>query len=308
MPGRGLGQKAAALARQVLLDLALARREELEARAARIDGFAQAGVHDDGREPARRQRLLHAGGRQRIDERAGIADEQPAVTGVGAGAIRRRVPTPRAVDRAMASAIRSLKIARLRDLGEIDIRRRSAAREIRSLRIDHRRDVTHAAGRPAPTTSSRRRTTRSACASRRAPATAFAPPLADQRDRSRALVILAQTLRARDHAGAAGAVEHEMHRCRHVGRQRVARLRRRPSTARQHHVGERVDIDLPAARAAGERLDARRRSLPHHTVLPVDRMKPARSIASLTPIASNSLPQLGGSDTARPRPGWRRAA
>ena len=32
-------------------------------------------------------------------------------------------------------------------------------------------------------------------------------------------------------------------------------------------------------------------------------MKPARSIASLTPIASNSLAQLGGIDTASPRPG-----
>ncbi len=38
---------------------------------------------------------------------------------------------------------------------------------------------------------------------------------------------------------------------------------------------------------------------PHSTVLPVARTKPAPSTAALMPIRSNSLRQLGGSDSAR---------
>jgi hypothetical protein len=37
-------------------------------------------------------------------------------------------------------------------------------------------------------------------------------------------------------------------------------------------------------------------------VLPVERRKPARSIASPAPIASNNFAQLGGNDTARSCP------
>jgi hypothetical protein len=67
----------------------------------------------------------------------------------------------------------------------------------------------------------------------------------------------------------------------------------------QDHVGERIHVNLPTAGTACEQLDA---GPPRPTNrVAVDRGNSTRSIASLMPIASNSLPQLGGRDTARPR-------
>ena len=76
-----------------LLDLPLARAEKKSQRVPPHRRRLEARVHRHRREPRRRQRLLHAGRRQRIDERCRIADQQPAVAGVLARAIRRGVPS-----------------------------------------------------------------------------------------------------------------------------------------------------------------------------------------------------------------------
>src|SRR5690349_622096 len=78
---RCAGEEATALARQVLFDLALTHREELEGvRAHRR--VHKTRVRGDGGEPSGSQRLLDARGRQRVDERAGVSCKQPALTAV----------------------------------------------------------------------------------------------------------------------------------------------------------------------------------------------------------------------------------
>ena len=259
MAGRGAGEEAPALARQVLLDLVLARGKELEGvRPHRR--IRDRGVHGDRREPAGGQRLLHARGRQRIDERARVTHEQPSL------ARRRRwrdTATHRSREdhrRVLAPATSLPEDARLVDLGEIDIRRRSAAREFRSLRIDHRRDVPDAVGdrhRPHPAVFVRFDQRVRVVGHRPA---AFAPPLADERNRSRPLVELTQA-RCAARSRRSGRCSRE----RNPPDQDSIELGDRGSfdvnagrdRAAEQHLGEPLDIELPAARAFGERLDAR---------------------------------------------------
>ena len=66
------------------------RRSRAHAGASTVS--VNGGVHRHRRQPRGRQRLLHAGGRQRIDERRRVADQQPVVTRVLACAIGRGVP------------------------------------------------------------------------------------------------------------------------------------------------------------------------------------------------------------------------
>ena len=127
-------------------------RRRTRARA-RASPASRGSVHGNRREPSRGERLLDAGRRQRIDERAGITGEQPAVTGICAGAVWGCVPSAGTVDQATRSVDQAPEHPCLAISATIDIRRRPAARQIGSLRIDHRGDVTHAGAdrhRPHP--------------------------------------------------------------------------------------------------------------------------------------------------------------
>ena len=88
----GIGQEGPGLGRMVALDLPLARAVEIQ-RLPSHRRCLQAGVDRNGGEPCRCQRLLHAGGRERVDERRRIPDQQPVVARVLACAVGRGVPT-----------------------------------------------------------------------------------------------------------------------------------------------------------------------------------------------------------------------
>ena len=96
-------------------------------------------MYRDRGKPSRRQRLLDAGGRQRIDERPGIANEQRGAVDVARGRIHRRVPARRTGNergaRQQGSEPRGLA-----DLRQIDLTRILAALQRRSARIHHHGD------------------------------------------------------------------------------------------------------------------------------------------------------------------------
>ena len=97
VPPGGRGQEGPRLGGMVSRDLPLAGRVEVQ-RMPPHRRCLQARVNRHGGEPCRRQRLFHAGGRQRVDEGRRISDEQPVVARVLAGAVRRGVPTRRTRD------------------------------------------------------------------------------------------------------------------------------------------------------------------------------------------------------------------
>ena len=209
--GRGAGEEAPALARQVPLDLASRARRRTRRRAARIDGVRQRGVHGDRREPAGGERLLHARRRQRIDERSGVADQQPPLTGIRAwrdtGMRRIRAARRRATASGDEAAEHRASSRSRRRYTSADDRPR--ARSDRS-RIDHRRNVTHARRdrhRPHPPIVVR---LDQACACRQARASRRRAAIR----RTSAIVRgpssnWRRPVRARDHAGTAAAIEDE---------------------------------------------------------------------------------------------------
>ena len=155
------------------------------------------------------------------------------------------------------------KHAGLCDLREIEVAGRGAAREARALGIDHHGDVPlpcRGGDRPGP--SRVVRLDEGVRIIRHLPR-GFAPPLRHQRHRPRTLVVGAQALRARQQAGAPGAIEDER-----GARRREIALDHRPAFDRdtsqrgllEEDLLEPVRVDLPAARVIGERFrDAVRR-------------------------------------------------
>ena len=285
-----------------LLNLPLAGRKERE-RMGPHRRLVEAGVHHHRRQPRGRQCLLDAGRRQRIDERCRVADQQPAITGILARSIRRRIVAPTVRHRTMHRPAIARTAASWRSRHGTHRAMSTPRAQIGSLRIDHRADVPHAAARRAPTTSIRRRMTRRSCACRRAPATrgrcAIRRPArwcAALRHNSRTPFSFAITpvrpVQSSTNGRSAARTRH-----RGTARRSTATPARTPRGAASTSSAPSSTCQPRAPPA--NRLHTRRHALPHHTVLPVERMNPACSIASATPMASNSFAQLGGRDTAR---------
>ena len=111
----------------------------------------QACVGDDCGEPCRREGLLDAERRQRIDERSRVAYQEEPTPGIRIRRVERGVTGPGALQIRVVKHGR--KLQRFCDLASIGIRERPTARNSRRCPIDHRSDVAHGARqrhRPGP--------------------------------------------------------------------------------------------------------------------------------------------------------------
>ena len=319
-------------------------REEI-ARDGLACGVEQRGMGGDRRQPCRRQRFFHAERGQRIDEGAGVADQEELRD-------RRTAPSSTRTHRmpSRAAAWRHRDVDAVRRSSRW---RRDTVLPARTFppkpRADHHTNVPNGRGdghRPGPSVLERLDDRVRVVG--KVPRVAL--PHADQR--VRAMTWLHASESARDDSGAARTVEHEpgldsrrtgprgrspplrvvpqtrraglsrgsAHARRQTQRCRAAPDRNPAETPDSQVRGQMSPADLPrratcpaeAARGRGRRKVSMRGSADaHHTVLPRPRRKPPRSTASSRPISASSLCVLGGIDSASPRArgdGWSRMA
>ena len=292
MAGRRVGEELRRLAARGGVHLLLARGEQIE-RDAGQRGVGQRRVHHDRRQPGGRQRLLDPVGRQRIDERRRVADQQHArpATGLrviegGVAAPRRRVPC-----RAVEQPAQRRGLAHLALVAGAEGARRAG---IGDPRVDHHGDIASRRrdrDRPGPPVAVG--LDQGMAGVVHIPAVRLRP---DGRQRQRGLAGIGNPKAAAGHdPGPARAVEHEGRfdddrlpalplgdvLDRRAGRSRPAAVRRELHGAHQgavQHVGpgiggepqqQRVEVmahHLPPGRSVGER------GGPHFAFRPPDRV------------------------------------
>ena len=139
VPARRLGEEPGRLPLEGGVHLPFPLVEEVE-RDAGQRRVGQRGVRDDGGEPPRREGLLDAVGRQRVDERSGVADQQHAGGLVGTCVVDGGVAAP-GLDVERGPRGQGAERRGLRELRLVTRREGPAARQAGDPGVDHQGEV-----------------------------------------------------------------------------------------------------------------------------------------------------------------------